>query len=64
MICFDGPVILWELASRAEPYEGMSWAAVRVGVLKRKQRPLMPKNLDQDYVEVRNLQLTKKGFVY
>lgn len=45
-------IILWELAARAEPYEGMSWAAVRVGVLKRKQRPMMPKNLDQDYVEL------------
>ncbi len=46
-------VILWELAARAEPYEGMSWAAVRVGVLKRKQRPIMPKNLDPEYQQVR-----------
>lgn len=27
----------------------MSWAAVRVGVLKRKQRPHIPKNLYEKY---------------
>jgi len=40
-------IILWELATRKDPFDGMAPTAVAVGVLRDKLTPVIPDNLDE-----------------
>ncbi|AVR52835.1 serine/threonine protein kinase [Marseillevirus Shanghai 1] len=40
-------IILWELLTRKNPFEGMNSAAVAVAVIRDKQRPEIPENIGE-----------------
>ena len=42
-------IVLWEMISRRDPYEGMTPAAVAVAVIRHDHRPAMPPGAPADY---------------